>query len=135
MNHNQAFYTSAGLLFSVYQLCVALPICIMVYMAMSFALRQKQQIVLKWLLPLTLVHTIGLVFYVYQLGFRLLHLRAGLISTMAAYGFGVIGGLVSLYTTWRILDFVKGFQLGGSQFTSSKPHEEDVWPPPPIQKS
>ncbi len=65
-------------------------------MAVGLALRQKQAAVLKWLFPLTASHTLVALYYLYQIGFRLLHLRAGLASTMIAYGFLIVGGPVSL---------------------------------------
>lgn len=98
-------------------------------MAVGLALRQKQAAVLKWLFPLTASYTLAALYYLYQIGFRLLHLRAGLAPTMIAYGFLIVGGPVSLYATWRIFGFVKGPPL-----TGAPQQEEGVWPPPPARK-
>ena len=100
----------------------------MVVAAVLAAHRQKQKAVLSWLVPLAVGHGFGLLYEIYDLGYRFLYLRASLASTVAAYGLLCLGALISLYTTWRVLQFVTHLPS-----RETPVQNEGVWPPPPTR--
>jgi 4-amino-4-deoxy-L-arabinose transferase-like glycosyltransferase len=110
---------------------VILPLCGMVLMAVLAAYRQQQKRVLKWLIPLAVGHAFSFLLALYDFSFRYFHLKADLASTVTVYGFGVVGALLSLYITWRILEFVNHLPIKGA--LTQEEQEEGVWPPPPTQ--
>jgi len=101
----------------------------MVLIALLVAYRQRQTQIVSWLLPLTIGHGVALLYELYDFSFRYFYLRASLASSIIAYGFGFAGALISLYTTWRVLEFVKNLPVRGA---AALP-EEGVWPPPPTR--
>jgi len=101
----------------------------MALVALLAAYRQRQTQILSWLLPLTIGHGFALLYELYDFSFRLFYLKATLASTIIAYGFGFAGALIALYTTWRVLKFVKDMPVKG---IAALP-EEGIWPPPPTR--
>lgn len=123
-----------GFLFAVFQAVTILPICTMVYLAVGLAMRQKQTALLSWLVPLALVNTVAALLSFYSFGFRLLHLRANVVSAVIAYGFGMINFAAAMYAAWRILAFVRGYAFTSVSQQNVSQQEEGVWPPPPTRK-